>query len=103
MRNDATSGKKKTFVLVNDKEEPNDLIQSDALLNQASTMPKPRASTFNGVPVENSPNPKEAVDRSRRKSKVNNTKLFASNMLFKIKKKETPKPIEDQKVILPAV
>jgi hypothetical protein len=66
MRNDATAGKVKTLILVNDKEEPNDLIQSDAGLNQASTMPKPRASSFNGVPVENSPNPKEVFEKPRR-------------------------------------
>ena len=95
MRNDAINGKVKTMILLNDKEEPNDLIQSDAGLNQASTMPKPRASTFNSTPIENPPNPKEVFDKSRRKSKVNNTKLFASNLLFKLKKRETAKSIED--------
>jgi len=35
VRNDAINGKVKTLILLNDKEEPNELIQSDAGLNQA--------------------------------------------------------------------
>ncbi len=35
VRNDAFNGKVKTLILLNDKEEPNELIQSDAGLNQA--------------------------------------------------------------------
>jgi hypothetical protein len=35
VRNDAINGKVKTLILLNDKEEPNELIQSDTGLNQA--------------------------------------------------------------------
>jgi hypothetical protein len=95
MRNDAINGKVKKLILLNDKEEPNELIQSDAGLNQASTMPKPRPSTFVSTKIENPTNPKEVFEKSKRKSKVNNQKLFASNLLFKLKKRETAKSIED--------
>ena len=95
MRNDAINGKLKTLILINDKDEPSELIHNDSHLNQASTVPKPYHTR---APIENPPpNAKEVVKKPKRNSKVNNTKLFASNMLFKIKKRESTKSIEDSK------
>ena len=96
MRNDAINGKLKTLILINDKDEPGELIHNDTHLNQASTMPNKPYHTR--APIENPPtNVKEVVKKPKRNSKVNNTKLFASNMLFKIKKRESTKSIEDSK------